>query len=217
MFIDLIIPTLWVYKPFYQKHLQYYSSLSEINKIIIIDNNKQQRPVTEVLNHEKIKLITPGRNIYVGPSWNEGAKNAEAEIINLLNDDLLVDEEVFKYVSKLDFSNIDIIGFNHRQICNETSTVKFYHDRNRPLGEQCYGFGSCMFLSKNGYPYIPENYQILFTDDYLVHNCTNVYVLNTNKIQGTMSNTLVTLYNNKEIVDRMDLDILNGKRDLLKL
>lgn len=214
--IDLIIPTLWKFHNFYEVYLQKYIDSSFINKIIIIDNNKDSKPNNDLLSNEKIKLFTNETNIFVGPSWNKGVEIAETDIVCLLNDDISIKEEIFEYVSNIDFTNIDVIGNNHNTNNSTITLDKFYHNKYKPLGEQCFGFGSCMFLKKDKYKPIPDDYQILFTDDFLVQNCENIYTLSTDKINGTMSNTLNVLSNNKQILERVAIDIYNGKTFLLK-
>lgn len=214
--IDLVIPTLWKFHKFYEEYLQRYINSSFIENIIIIDNNKSFKPNNDLFNNQKIKLFTSETNIFVGPSWNKGVEIAETDIVCLLNDDIFIEDEIFEYISNIDFTDIDIIGNNHNS--NNTNIIleKFNHDKYKPLGEQCYGFGSCMFFKKEKYKPIPNDYQILFTDDYLVQNSENIYVLNTNKIVGTMSNTLNVMSKDKQILERMSIDIYNGKNFLIK-
>jgi len=214
MLIDLIIPTLWKHDSFYKNYLDEYISYTEINNIIIIDNDITNRPNIDLLEDNKIKLLNYGSNIYVGPAWNKGVEFSATEIVCLLNDDIFVTRDVFTFVSKLDFKDIDIIGNNHWANNDEIDLVKLNHNKAIPLGEQCYGFGSCMFVKKDKYTTIPNNFQLLFTDDFLVHNCNNVYTLNTNKITGLMSTSLNALSKDEALLKRMSDDIMNG-RDLL--
>ena len=75
--IDIIIPTMWMSKGF-EEALELYANNNLISRIIIIDNNRANRPKFNVLAHHKINLITYGRNIYVNPAWNEGVALATA-------------------------------------------------------------------------------------------------------------------------------------------
>lgn len=216
MLIDLVIPTLWKHNRFYEEYLKEYINCVDINKIIIVDNDTLNRPNIELLYNSKICLLSFGNNIYVGPAWNKGVEHSSAKIICLLNDDIFVTNDVFIYVSALDFEDIDIIGNNH--IANNTEIIltELNHDKTKPLGEQCYGFGSCMFLKKEKYTTIPDDFQLLFTDDFLVHNSKKVYTLNTNKITGSMCTSLNALSNNQNLLTRINEDIVNGKTKLIK-
>ena len=55
--IDVVIPTMWMSNNFIDS-LETYTNHSQINKIIIIDNNKSHRPNANILNHHKIDLIS---------------------------------------------------------------------------------------------------------------------------------------------------------------
>lgn len=72
-----------------------------------------------------------------------------------------------------------------------------------------------MFIKKEKYKPIPDNFQLLFTDDFLVHNCNNIYVLNTNKITGSMCTSLDALSTDEQLLKRINQDIVNGKSKLL--
>jgi len=205
-----------MFRNFYEKHLQQYINSPFINKIIIIDNNNSLKPNYDIFNNSKLKILNYGTNIFVGPSWNKGVENSEADIVCLLNDDIIVDNDIFKYISNIDFTDIDLIGNNHNSNSSDIILERLNHDKFRPLGEQCFGFGSCIFFKREKYKPIPDDYQILFTDDYLVQNSKNVYTLSTDKIIGTMSNTLNVLHKNKQILERISKDIYNGKNFLIK-
>ena len=85
--IDIVIPTMWCDENFIE-YLEKYSSYTNVNQIYLIDNQKQKRPNTEILNHSKIKIVCHSKNIYVNPAWNEGYYHSSADMICLLNDDV---------------------------------------------------------------------------------------------------------------------------------
>lgn len=216
MLIDLVIPTLWKHGSFYKNYLDEYISYTEINNIIIIDNDITNRPNISMLENNKIKFLNYGSNIYVGPAWNKGVEFSATEIVCILSDDIFVARDVFTFVSKLDFKDIDIIGNKYGTNSEQIELIKLNHDKTKPLGQQCRGFGACMFIKKEKYVVIPDDFQILFTDDFLVHNCNNIYVLNTNKITGAMSVTLDALSNDQLLLKRIHDDCNNAVKLLLK-
>lgn len=209
MYIDIVIPTMWKVPTLYNQMLEIYSSNNNIKNIFLIDNNKNQTP-RNIFVSSKIKVLTPHENIYVGPSWNLGVENSQSEIVCILNDDLIVDSCVFDFISKLNFNDIDIIGNNFYSNDSEINITKFNHNKNKALGEQCFGFGSCFFIKKEKYKIIPNDFTVLYTDDFLVHNCENIYVLNTNKINGSMCSTVNTLWNQEFFQEIIRKDCDNG-------
>ena len=200
--IDIVTPTMWKADTFIPA-LEKYCNYSSVNKIYLIDNNHLERPKSDILNHPKIKIISFGRNIYVNPAWNEGYYQSKADVICLLNDDVIVDQDLFDQVSNLDMSEIDIIGTKVRgSIDNfhivdhpdgEEGLIKMNVDKTQPIGGQAYAFGICMFIKRSSYKVIPTLYQIWFGDDYLIQKCKNIYAFKTNKIKGEISKTIVEL------------------------
>lgn len=217
--IDLIIPTMWFVNNFDQS-LQTYVNCNLVNKIIIIDNNKLKRPSYDILNHPKIDLVSYGRNIFVNPSWNEGYYRSKSKIIGLLNDDINVSDEVFKMIVDFNISSGDLIGVNlqGRQnnykiddyIDTKEEIVKLNYHPERPIGSQAWAFGICMFLLRESYKIIPSLYQIWYGDDFLAQRSKNIYAINSNKIKGTISETIIKFNNpNSEISKRIELDSKN--------
>lgn len=217
--IDIVIPTMWM-SSVLEKSLKTYVSHPQVNKIIIIDNNQNSRPNFDVLKHEKIDLISYGRNIYVNPAWNEGYHRAKSKILGILNDDIEVSTEVFDMVSNFDFKEGDLIGVNLRGYQNnykiddfidtKEEIVKLNYDDTKPIGGQAWAFGICMFMLRNSYHEIPDLYQVWYGDDYLTQRAKTVYAINSNKIKGKISETL-TKFNdpNSDVSKRIELDSKN--------
>ena len=205
--IDIITPTMWKSNTFLEE-LEKYCKYKSVNKIFLIDNEHLGRPKSDILNHPKIKIISFGRNIYVNPAWNEGYYRSKADIICLLNDDIVVEEDLFDQVSKLDMKEIDIIGskvkggpdnFHIVDHLNHTEKlIKMSVNKSQPIGGQAYGFGICIFIKRSSYKVIPTLYQIWFGDDYLVQRCKNIYAFKTNKIKGEISKTILELDKRKD-------------------
>lgn len=216
MDIDLVIPTMWKCPTFYNEMLESYSNNNNIRSILLINNNKNDTPKNLFLNG-KIKIITPNENIFVGPSWNIGVENCNSKIIGILNDDLIVDTSVFDFISGLNFDDIDIIGNDFYSNDLETNIKKFSHDKTKPLGEQCFGFGSCFFIKKEKYKNIPNDFTVLYTDDFLVHNCENIFTIKSNKIRGLMCTTVNTIWNEDYFQKIIKKDCENGLRLLNRI
>lgn len=217
--IDIIIPTMWFVNDF-EKSLQTYVNHNSINKIIIIDNNKTKRPSYDILKNQKIDIISYGRNIFVNTAWNEGYFRSSSKIIGILNDDINVSSEVFDMIINFGLSSGDLIGVNlqGRQnnykiddfIDTKEEIVKINYDPKRPIGSQSWAFGICMFMLRESYKIIPSLYQVWYGDDFFAQKSKNIYVINSNKIKGTISETL-TKFNDpdSDISKRIELDSKN--------
>lgn len=214
---------MWKDKLFPQT-LKSYDTCSSINRIFVIDNNKQNNPLTSLTSYNKIEVISYGKNIYVNPAWNEGYLRSTADIVCLLNDDIQVDCSIFEYVANLDFTAIDIIGVhlkgsvdNFKIVDHPDSSetlIPLKLNKSQPIGGQAYAFGVCLFVKRTSYHLIPSLYQIWYGDDYLVQRNEHIYALKTNKIKGEISKTIVVETSSKQsdVQRRIDLDSLNAYR-----
>lgn len=217
--IDIIIPTMWFANNF-KESLQIYADHKSINKIIIIDNNQSKRPSYEILNHPKIDIISYGKNIFVNPAWNEGYYRSKSKIIGILNDDIKVSSEVFDMIIDFNLLDGDLIGVNlqGRQnnykiddyIDTKEEIVKLNYDPKRPIGSQSWAFGICMFMLRESYKIIPSLYQVWYGDDFFAQSAKNIYAINSNKIKGTISETLTKFKDpDSDISKRIELDSKN--------
>lgn len=210
--IDIIIPTMWKSENFLN-HIRKYIDNPYIKKIIIIDNNYKKRPKFD-FNNEKIKLFKFTYNIFVNPAWNFGVSISESEIICLGSDDFFIEEDVFSFVSNLNFENIGIIGSFLTNVKLELKLEKISFDKKLFLGDQHYGFGCFMFIERKKYVPIPSLYKIWFGDDFLVRNLYPAYSV---PILFDKDNTLVSVTLNnftdkKKLKKRLDLDVMNAKK-----
>ena len=217
--IDIVMPTMWMVEGV-ADNLAQYAACAWVNRIIVIDNNPQQRPKSDTFKHDKVELVSYGRNIYVNPAWNEGYYRSQADVICLLNDDIAVQDDVWRLMSETDFANIDVVGVNLRGAAdNHTITARedegdhiipLNYDRTQPIGGQAWAFGICMFVKRTSYHVIPGLYKVWYGDDYLVQRNRNIYTLTTNKITGHISKTLTQHDENSEVSQRIRLDTANA-------
>jgi len=219
--IDIVIPTMWKASEFLG-YLKKYVESPCVGNIFLIDNDYTNRPNDEILQHVKIKLISFRHNIYVNPAWNEGYRRSRADILCVLNDDISVDNSLFEYIQRLDFSKIDIIGVHLRGSVDnfhivehpdrKEQLIELAVDRTRPIGGQSYAFGVCMFIKRSSYKIIPSLYQIWYGDDYLIQHSRHVYALKTSKITGEISKTIVSFNDRSQVHRRIVLDSKNAFR-----
>src|SRR5574344_1088570 len=96
---SIVIPTM-------QKNVKVLNMLLDelisdkyVGEIIIIDNSLLG------INYksDKIKVITPKKNLYVNPAWNQGVENTKYEFVGILNDDLIFPknflEKVYNFIN----------------------------------------------------------------------------------------------------------------------
>lgn len=219
--IDIIIPTMWMAKNTTAAIEKYCKNL-KVNKVILVDNNSKMRPseFSKIISNPKIEYVSYGKNIYVNPAWNEGYFRSTSDIIAIINDDVVVEDDVFDLVLDHNLKSGDLIGVNLRgyqdnykiddHIETKEEIVKLNYDRTSPIGGQLWAFGICMFMHRTTYKIIPSLYQIWYGDDYLAQHATTVYRLNSNRIKGSISETLKKFKNpNDDVSKRIELDSKN--------
>ena len=180
----------------------------------------QPKEFSKIALDSKIEYVTYGKNIYVNPALNEGYYRSKSDIIAIINDDIVVDDSIFDLVLNHNLQPGDLIGVNLRGrqnnykiddiIDTKEEIVKFNYNKNLPIGGQAWAFGICMFMHRKTYRVIPSIYQVWYGDDYLAQGAKNVYAINSNKIKGTISETLKKFNNpNDDIPKRIELDSKN--------
>lgn len=180
---SVIIPTLWKSNYIY-KLLDDLNNSEYVGEIILIDNSNEYNKFIKK-EYDKVKLITPDKNLYVNPSWNLGVNTAKYDNLAICNDDINFSTEVFEYISK----NIDdkIIG----QYTDNFYLEKYSNDfilenvSYRPSG-----WGCLFFLKKANWINIPDVLKVACGDDFLIDQFKdNVYSIKNLKIDGVISAT----------------------------
>ncbi len=217
--IDIVIPTMWMSAEL-ESALKTYAQCQQVNSIIIIDNARQSRPDFDILQHQKIQLVSYGKNIYVNPAWNEGHERSTADILAIINDDILVSPSVFDMVESFGLKPGDLVGVNLRGrqdnyriddvIDTQEEIVELNYNPLEPVGGQAWAFGICMFMLRESYHTIPSLYQVWYGDDYLAQHAGKVYAINSNRIKGKISETLKKFNDpNSDVSKRIELDSKN--------
>ena len=153
--MEFVIPTMWRDPIFTLDALKYYLSIEKITKIIIIDNDFNRRPNSEILKSKKIKILNYFKNIYVNEAWNRGMENASDDLVCICNDDIRVDELAISLVSEFESKNsdaVDLIGVSNDSKTKCYGISPFKIDSQKNLGLQAGGlFGVAMFIRKKNY------------------------------------------------------------------
>lgn len=174
-----VIPTMWRYEPF-TKFLRDLLDHELVHEVIIINNDSAKTPTLP--NHDKLRLIDNGRNIYVNPSWNQGVRLSKTENVVITNDDIIFDLRVLKRVQEINDPN-----FGLACLCPGEAYYKQPPFKDGTIdivpwtGWNLFGFGQLMFIKKSQHVNIPYQLQIYYGDDWILQNAIdnfrNVYAI----------------------------------------
>ena len=159
---SVIIPTLWKsdkIKPLIQSLID----CELVNQIIIISNERNELEDRFMFFDEKILVYPAKENFYVNYSWNWGVNLAKNKQVAILNDDILIDTNVFSFLNDK-LADVGVVG-----MCFENYALKQSVSMNlTDVVERPYGYGCAMFIHKPNYVNIPEELKIACGDDYLI-------------------------------------------------
>jgi glycosyltransferase involved in cell wall biosynthesis len=159
---SVIIPTLWKsdkIKPLIQSLID----CELVNQIIIISNERNELEDRFMFFDEKILVYPAKENFYVNYSWNWGVNLSKNKQVAILNDDILIDTNVFSFLNDK-LTDVGVIG-----MCFENYALKQSVSMNlTDVVERPYGFGCAMFIHKSNYVDIPFDLKIACGDDYLI-------------------------------------------------
>lgn len=174
---SIIIPTLQNGNPEILKHLlDVLNSDSAVGEIILIDNSRKGY---DTKNLNKVRLITPKKNLYVNPSWNLGISMAQYDYFGILNDDLIIPTNLCeKILEKFKNKYLGLTGLGNSIQNVEKAPINFC-EKNTSIESLDFDileqrtdvtyWGSAIFGKKQDYYKIPTNIKIWCGDDYLFY------------------------------------------------
>jgi len=184
----VVIPTIW--SPpldFIDKNIEILSN-SELVKNIILINNKYDKNKNRYSGNLKVTELCFD-NIYVNQAWNTGVSISNTENICLMNDDVMFNTDVFKFIQDsfdLD-ENVKLVG-----VCKSSYTLE--NDEQFTLEKisvRNKGWGCLIFTKKHFYTPIPSDLKIHFGDDYLIKEKEgSVYKLKGLKVISQISTSI---------------------------
>lgn len=165
--ISVVVPTMWKYDKF-TVFLEKLVDCKIVKEILIIDNDRNARPINQIFENKKIKIFDFNKNIFVNPAWNLGVKESSCENICLMNDDIEFDLRLFEKVSN--FLNQEkllglcpgIAKFGQPEVTDGKIHFEKYKNQN------FFGFGCLMFFQKTNYIPIPDQLNIYYGDNWIV-------------------------------------------------
>lgn len=166
--VSVVIPTLLKNKTFLEKLIAGLEKDRAVEEIIVINNSGSG----VILPTGKIKIITPGTNIFVNPAWNLGVKEAECDIVALLNDDIIIPENFCSNVVSQMKPEMGIVGFDGNFVTDCKKEESIPGNAEMFLEEKdliSYNFGIAMFFCKSAYTEIPEEIKVFFGDNWIFY------------------------------------------------
>lgn len=159
---------MWRFAPFADFAYQLLKLDDVVGEMIIINNDSKNTPNHPLLSHPKVKIFDFGKNIFVNPAWNIGAKVAKHDILCFLNDDLIFDLRLLYKIRDFFTPNIGAIGLSNGLVeQGQTPLTTGEIEFERFQGQVCFGFGELMFIHKQNWDPIPDGLNIGFGDIFI--------------------------------------------------
>jgi hypothetical protein len=166
---SVIIPTLWKSDKI-KVLIQSLIDCEYVNDITIISNQRDvmEQEILELNEYahpidRKLYIHYSDFNRFVNSSWNYGVRLSNNKNIAILNDDILIDTNVFTFLNdKLE--DVGVVGMCWENYNLKQSVSMILTD----VVERPYGYGCAMFIHKLNYVNIPEELKIACGDDYLI-------------------------------------------------
>lgn len=161
--------------------LELYCAHPLVAEVVLINN----APDALTVHHPKVRVLNQESNLFVNPSWNLGAREAQCQYLIISNDDIAFSPRVIDAAARALRLPIGIIGPDPSAFTRFDSPPRF-----SPAYRRTWGFGTLMFMRTRRYTPIPEGLRIWYGDDYLFNHQThrNLYIRGA-RIETCMSTT----------------------------
>lgn len=165
--ISVVIPTMWKHAPFCD-FLNRVCAHEHVSDVIIVDNNRANRPQHQALHHKKITLLDFGQNIFVNPSWNVGVYHAASDHICLQNDDIKFDCAVYEKVDHFLLPHMGLISLSGDAPQSEQIEIELWQ------GGSMFGCGQLMFFHRSQFSHIHSELLVYCGDNWLFDHMWHV-------------------------------------------
>lgn len=192
MKFSVIVPTVWKVNDYMQKLIASLDNVTVIDEILII-NNKAENTPEWIHSFNKVQVITPKKGLYFNPSLNLGVDRARNELCCVINDDGLIDCDIFSFIlnnmpDKLGAIFMDPFSINGKLVTQELHP---FNSKNFPKEKKLirynniveHGPGMFFCFFKCDFVYIPEEIQHLYGDIFTYRSLKH-HKLNNFLIQG---------------------------------
>lgn len=177
--ISVIVPTMWK-APHLMKMLPLLENHSLIGEVLIIDNDTSKTN-EDIHKYSKVVHLPQKENIYVNPAWNLGVKTAKFDKLCFLNDDVVFNVNCLDTLYDLITPERGLLGFSEASYCgfspelydtlvsSEIGSDVHLQETNIYENESTSGmphvyYGCVMFLHKERFFFIPQEFKIYFGD-----------------------------------------------------
>lgn len=114
----------------------------------------------------KVRVLSPGRNIYVNPAWNLAASQARSAFLAIVNDDVRFDDDALTCAARvLRLGLFGIVGPDRSCFHPEAEGRRI---GIRVAGHPKVGYGTFMCMRREDYVPIPEEMLIWGGDYWLI-------------------------------------------------
>lgn len=164
--LTVVIPTLQKNKELLINLLKTLDSDGSVNEIILIDNSLKGLDYS----NSKLKIIIPKENMFVNPSWNYGVREAQNDIVALLNDDITIPANFCSRVVEKMSPNMGCVGFSIDNIQEMQNINRSPDMSDLSLEETEFRgnhWGIAIFFYKSSYVEIPNEMKIFCGDDWI--------------------------------------------------
>lgn len=188
---------MWKFPPLVG-FLDYMVRLDVIQEVIVIDNQRSNRPEHRVFSHPKMRCFDFGKNIFVNPAWNYGANASRADKICIMNDDIIFDLKLFYSVEDFFQPHHGTIGLlNGRTEFGQTPVTTGAIGFEPFHGQSCYGYGNLFFTFRDNWPIIPPGLDIWFGDvfvfEWFLFQNYQIHLINNTFNYHSESKTVATI------------------------
>jgi hypothetical protein len=172
---------MWKYSPFWD-FARYLLKLEVVNELVIINNDSDNTPDLEILKDPKIKIINPGKNIYVNQAWNYGVHESNSDILCVINDDLIFDLKIFYMINEFITDKMGCVCLSellpHNKVLDENGELKYYMSNITGqtelvpyINQSMYGYGVLFFIHKDNWVNIPSSLIVFYGDNFVFEQC----------------------------------------------
>lgn len=132
-----------------------------VSEVLVINNAPE--PIAD--SDPKVRVLDQGENIFVNPAWNLGAREADADLLAIINDDLHFPDDALDHAAEiLRTGRFAMVGPDNSCFIPQGNDRRISH---RFASGLRFRYGTFMCLRRADYVPIPDDLLIWGGDDWL--------------------------------------------------